>query len=90
MEVYRTDPDHQKPADSTAGSLDEKAAAKYLGCCPRKLLELRKAGAAPPHYRIGNRVRYPIHLLPAWMEAQVANSVSVWPRRKPQAEGGVA
>jgi hypothetical protein len=90
MEVYRTDLDQQKSADQPAGSLDEKAAAKFLGCCCRKLLEMRKAGTAPPHYRIGNRVRYPTHLLVEWMTAQTTQAVAVWPRRKPQADGGVA
>lgn len=90
MEVYRTDPDQKKSADSTSGSLDEKAAAKFLGCCPRKLLEMRRAGAAPPYYRMGNRVRYPTHLLVEWMTTQTTQSVAVWPRRKPQADGGAA
>jgi len=91
MEVYRTDP--RPPhiaADEDAGALDEKAAAAFLGCCPRMLLELRRAGKAPPHFRIGNRVRYPRHRLLEWMDKAVLEGVAVWPRRKPAqpADGG--
>lgn len=92
MEVYRTDDRLRKPEHQGDGALDEKAAAKFLRCSPRMLLELRRDGNAPPHYRIGNRVRYPKHLLLAWMEKAVLEAVPVWERRKPadQSKGGVA
>ena len=85
MQVYNTPVGPPKPASDDAGALDEKTAAKFLGCSPRKLLEMRRAGDAPPFFRIGNRVRYPVHLLRIWMEqvTQAEQSVAVWPRRSP-------
>jgi len=90
MEVYKQQSLGTNPDD--AGSLDEKGAAAFLGCGSRKILEMRKSGTAPPHYRVGNRLRYPKHLLVQWMERAVVGSVPVWPRRKAeeQAEGSVA
>lgn len=86
MQVYRTDDQQRKESPPDEGYFDEKAAASFLGCCPRKLLDMRRAGDAPPHYRIGNRVRYPKHLLLAWMEKAVLEAVPVWERRKKEGE----
>jgi hypothetical protein len=68
MEVYRTDTDRRNVVDEV-GALDERAAAKFLGICPRKLFDIRKAGHGPKHVRIGKRVCYPRHLLVAWLDA---------------------
>lgn len=53
--------DRHGSSEST-GLLDEKAAARKLGVCPRTLFALRKAGKIA-HIRIGKRVLYsPKHL----------------------------
>ena len=70
MEVYR-DPRVEKPSpvEVEAGTMSEWEAARFLGCSPRKLWGLRKAGKGPRFLRYGRAIRYPRHLLLAWMDA---------------------
>ena len=68
MKVYRQ-PTAPPPApDDAPGALSEWAAAKFLGIGSRTLWGLRQSGCGPKHIRIGRSIRYPRHLLVAWMD----------------------
>lgn len=69
MEVYRPRPDPEEPGDANeVGALSEPLAARFLGIGYRTLWALRKAGRGPRFFRCGTAIRYPRHLLVAWME----------------------
>ena len=68
MEVYRDRPADKAPAEVATATFSERDAATYIGCSPRKLWQLRKAGQGPKFIRIGRLIRYPRHLLLEWMD----------------------
>jgi predicted DNA-binding transcriptional regulator AlpA len=70
MEVYR-DPQGEKPSPAEVATATFSAweAAEFIGCSERKLWGLRKAGQGPKFIRIGRAIRYPRHLVLAWMDA---------------------
>lgn len=49
-------------------TLSEAQAAAMIGCSPRHLFSLRKAGLIP-HTRVGNLVRYEREALRQWIKA---------------------
>lgn len=56
--------------------LDPEAAGHYLGLSPWTLAEWRCKGNGPRYMKLGNRVRYSIVELDAWLESRTVVSTS--------------
>ena len=50
--------------------LHEDSAAAVLDVAPKTLRNWRASGAGPPHRKVGGSVRYWLHELVQWVEAQ--------------------
>lgn len=77
MQVYRKDQATPKAVvEIEPGALPEPDAAKFLRIGARTLFDLRKAGTGPKYVRIGKSIRYPVHLLREWLNAQAEGGAS--------------
>ncbi|MCU4298187.1 DNA-binding protein [Brevibacterium permense] len=54
----------------TPAVLNDEQAAEYLGITKYWLRNNRRSPAAPPHLKIGGRVRYRVESLDAWISQQ--------------------
>jgi len=55
--------------------VNEKEAAELLSICPQTLAKWRKAGVAPPAFRMGGSFFYPLKALEDWSNKQVEEAV---------------
>ncbi|MEZ5748706.1 MAG: helix-turn-helix domain-containing protein [Caenibius sp.] len=63
-------------ADIQPIAVDEMAAANITGISVSSLQKMRVRGGGPPYAKVGNRVRYRIVDLEAFMAERVRNSTS--------------
>ncbi len=59
------------------GYLTPNQAAEYLGLSTSTLAKMRHRGDGPRFFKVGNRVRYSVTDLDAFMETAAATSTSV-------------
>ena len=62
--------------ESRARTVSPEDAADRLGVQPSTLANWRWAGGGPPYLKVGGRVRYRLHDLAKWLDAQARSSTS--------------
>jgi hypothetical protein len=76
--LQKSDNNHPKsdPRPAAVGLLNPKATAEYLDLSQWTLAEWRVTGKGPIYMKLGNRVKYSLVELNAWLEARAARSTS--------------
>jgi hypothetical protein len=69
-EAYHDRGREKAPTEIESGTLTEYEASRFLKIGVRTLQKLRKAGRGPRFCRFGKAVRYPRHLLLAFLDEQ--------------------